>query len=103
MGLVLELQDERGTPVEEAVMDEDNLLHEVIPPPEDESYQCLRFIDWYGDTTFNRLQMRRFIREIDRLRCTTSAPKEHKLLDQIRALATRCQREVHLYVKFIGD
>ena len=103
MGLVVELQDERGRPEADAVIDEDNLLHELLPPLEDESYQCLRFIDWYGDTTFNHLQMPTLIEEIDRLRGATSSPEGRDLLDQIRRLATHCHEGLHLYLKFIGN
>jgi hypothetical protein len=57
-------------------------------------------IDWYGDTTFNRLQMPRFLLGWAELAKQGKSPEEVELIKQ---LAERCQGGVHLYLKFIGD
>jgi hypothetical protein len=66
VGVNAELQDERGAMLE-AVLDSKNVLAQAVPEG-DTSYACLRFIDRYGDTTFNRLQIPLLIEEIDRPR-----------------------------------
>lgn len=103
MGLVVQLQTENGVREGEMVLDPHNLLHRLLPGIDETSFQCLRFIDWYGDTYFNRPQMGQFIEELDRVRATASTPEEKVVLDQIRDLEQQCQNGVHLYVKFIGD
>ncbi len=66
MGLTIRLQNESGDTIEE-VFDPKDLLGPHLPLPNDESCQCLRFIDRFGDTYFNRLQMQTFLIEWDRL------------------------------------
>jgi hypothetical protein len=102
MGLVVALHNEQGQSLQE-VVDDHNLLHHLLPPLADTSYQCLRFVDWYGDTVFNQLQMDTFLSELARLAEAATHPEELALLAGIRALAEECQRGVHLFVKFIGD
>src|SRR5882762_3840829 len=62
MGLDIELQDERGGPLE-SISDPQNLLGRLLPPNSDESCLLVASIDPYGDTVFNRIQMERFLRE----------------------------------------
>ena len=100
MGIDVQLQDERGNKLDE-VPDPTNRLAKILPSPDDESFVCLRFIDAYGDTTFNKFQMRALVPELERVRAKTETQGDRELLDRIIALARRC--ETHLYVKFIGD
>lgn len=51
MGLSIVLETERGEPLDR-VDNTKNLLHELLPLHDDLSYQLLRFVDWYADTTF---------------------------------------------------
>ncbi len=60
-------------------------------------------IDWYGDTVFNRMQMPLFLSAWGAVARRTKTDEEAKLVDEIRALAERCEAGVHLYLKFIGD
>lgn len=102
MGLTVVLQDENGK-VQETVTDSANMLHRLLPHPENHSFQCLRHIDWYGDTTFNRLQMEQFLVEWRCLRSSAKNPQEHELLNVIERLALKCQQQEHAYLKFYGD
>jgi hypothetical protein len=102
MGLSATLEDENGEAID-VVHDPTNVLHRILPPIEDTTYQCLRFVDWYGDTVFNRLQMECFLEEWERIRCRARGSREEELLSQIESLARRCEREPHLYLKFYGD
>ncbi len=102
MGLVVELQTEDGTAVAR-VEDPTNILHKLLPSADDNSSVCLRFIDWYGDTVFNRLQMEGFLAEWRRLRKPELSSEAEELLTRIEVLARRCRSEPHFYLKFVGD
>ena len=43
--------------------DANNELSKVWPRDDETSFAYLRFIDWYGDATFNSLQMESFLEE----------------------------------------
>ncbi|GAB3296777.1 hypothetical protein [Hymenobacter tenuis] len=62
-------------------------------------FLVLRYLNPYGDTVFNCLQMEDLIKDILRQKNLT----QDALLDDIIALADRCKQEVHLYVVFYGD
>lgn len=102
MGWDIRLEDERGTTLDE-VGDPTNLLHALLPSPQDETSPCLRFIDPYGNTTFNRLQAAALLAELERLRPRAFAREAQQLVDRIIDLAQRCQSEPHLYMTFYGD
>lgn len=101
MGLTIELQTEFGVMIQR-VGDPTNLLHTLLPPPSDQSSRCLRFIDWYGDTTFNQLQMDDFLNEWGALYSRAGADAM-TLLRQVELLAQSCRDGHHRYLKFIGD
>jgi hypothetical protein len=102
VGLAIVLQDERGTRIE-SVDDPKNVLHRLLPQPDDTTSRCLRYIDWYGDTVFNRRQAGDLLEELQLLPEKAHGEEEKELLNQIIELARRCAREPHLYLKFSGD
>jgi len=102
VGLSVSLEQEDGTPVD-TVHDPSNLLHRVLPSPEDTSFQWVTTIDWYGDTVFNRVQAAKARCEWQRLVGSCREPEALALLQRIDGLFERCASEVHLYVKFCGD
>ncbi|MGO9273134.1 MAG: hypothetical protein ACLQOO_23350 [Terriglobia bacterium] len=102
MGFEVVLQDERGEVIDQ-LADPQNYLHKLLPHPDDQSYQCLRFIDWYGDTTFNYLQIDLFLAELERLKSRAQLSQEKDLVQRIEGMARRCKRTRHSYLKFIGD
>jgi len=87
----------------ESVEDPANLLVRLLPPASDRSFRFLPFIDPYGDTIFNRLQMDELILELHRIQLEAVSAREVELLEQIKSLAERAKRDVHLYLKFEGD
>ena len=101
MGFCVILENEDGQGLER-VEDPLNILHQLLPS-EDASFQCLRFIDWYGDTVFNRLQIKAFINEWDRLTESAQTSDQTAILMAITELALRCTEEAHLYRRFCGD
>jgi len=64
---------------------------------------CLRFLDPYGDTTFNRLQVAEVIREMDEIASNGVDEEALAAMDAVRKLAGQVKIEPHLYLKFIGD
>ena len=103
MALTVRLQDEFGKPIDD-VHDTTGIIEERLPSNKDESYYCVRFIDLYGDTYFNRSQMDHFLKEWDRLFQAQSNHKQaNDLYERVKSFAERCHKEPHLYIKFIGD
>jgi hypothetical protein len=83
-----------------------NALETVINdwlPFGDSAYPMLQYIDEYGNTVFNGLQMRGFLVEWDRLTQTLTDSNQRKTALDVRTLAEKCQRKPQTYLRFIGD
>ncbi|WP_022826247.1 hypothetical protein [Hymenobacter norwichensis] len=65
----------------------------------DEAFRMLRYLDPYGDTTFNHLQQPALLTDLRLLLTLEPSP----LLEELLALITRSQEQVHTYVCFYGD
>ena len=102
MGIEVVVEDERGTRIA-SLEDPTNILHRVLPAHDALGFQCLIFIDWYGDTTFNRYQIPAVRQELKGLANTMMGTEELKLIEQLDLLAERAESEPHLYLKFYGD
>ena len=102
MGLGIALQDELGAELD-SVVDPKNFLGHLLPEHGDPARPMLASIDFYGDTVFNRMQMDRFLVEWADIAAKALTPEEKALVSAVREFARRCQDEVHLYLKFIGD
>ena len=101
MGLDIVEVDFSGKALE-SIADPRNLLHKLLPPTDEQSEALLTQIDWYGDTYFNDIQLKRFLAEWDELGQRAQAPEEKELVDGVRRIAERCQRDRSL-LRFIGD
>jgi hypothetical protein len=93
------LQDERGARIGSAA----DFSPGLIPPEKDSRFVCLRFVDPYGDTTFNHIQAEYLEADLQLLSSQCSAPEQRAQLQQILSLVSACRAAVHLYIKFIGD
>jgi len=102
MGLTALLENESGESIAR-VEDPTNILHRLLPSPDDARYRFLGTIDWYGDTVFNYLQASQFLEEWRRLTAQASGPDETALMRAIEMIAERVAKERHLYLKFYGD
>ena len=102
MGLTIVLEGETGEQVDR-IEDPTNILHHLLPSPEDTRYQCIGAIDWYGDTVFNRLQAPKFLEEWRRIAADASGPAEAAVVRTIEKMAERVANEPHLYLRFRGD
>jgi len=102
MGFNIELQDELGGRID-GVNDPKGLLGKLLPEPGADEYPFIGSLDPYGDTTFNGLQMRRFLSEWAVVSQRATTAEEQALVGNVEALARRCRDEIHVYLKFIGD
>ena len=102
MGLSVVLEDENGEPLDR-FDDERNLFHRLLPEPDDATYQLIRFVDWYGNTVFNRPQMPALIEDLNKLATRVNTEEERELLRRVVDFAHRVREEPHLYLKFYGD
>lgn len=64
-----------------------------------DEFRLLRYLDPYGDTVFNRLQMDDLIDDLQQLKKMETNP----LIDEMLLLAERCKQEAHTYLSFYGD
>ena len=62
-------------------------------------FKLLCYLDPYGDTFFNRMQMDDLIQDLQHLEKMEANP----LIAEIRSLAERCKKEIHTYLVFYGD
>ena len=102
MGIDVRLEDERGR-LRAAVPDPHGRLAVLLAGAVDCGPVCLRFIDPYGDTTFNRHQMATLVPELEAAvrGARDAASAEHGLA--VLRLSRSCRDGVHLYLKFVGD
>lgn len=102
MGFGIVLEDEVGNPVDR-IDDLANLLDRLMPRGHGTRFVYTSVIDVYGDTTFNRMQMPRFLEEWRLLMVRAETPEELKLMEKVEAMAESVAGGVHLYLKFYGD
>jgi hypothetical protein len=98
--IAIEIQDENGRT--EFEFADPVIIHQLLDasPPET---TCLQFIDPYGDTTFNPMQVSVLLGEIESaiplLPTEEARRRARALLEFVRPVAATS----HVYVKFIGD
>jgi hypothetical protein len=105
MPLTIALENERGEK-RAVVFDDQGLLVTLILKTARKDSACIRlldFVDPYGDTVFNALQMRQLNIELNELLPFAETPEAQDLLSSIQALVRQGQEGVHLYLKLIGD
>ena len=64
---------------------------------------CLRFIDPYGDTAFNCLQLEELLRELKLLQEGTTDAEFAVNIQSMLDFLGPYRAEVHFFVRFIGD
>jgi hypothetical protein len=97
--LTVVVQDEHCNAISEEVVVTSN----VLPDFDDQRFICLRFIDPYGDTVFNCLQIPVVLEELDTVERASDDPQVKATIKKIKELAQTCQKEPHQYLRFIGD
>ena len=94
MGIDVFLEDENSNE-EKSVKDTGFNLEKLLPPIEDETSYCLRFIDPYGDTVFNTLQMPKFISELEKAIEKSNDEKARAFGKAVLKLAMECKKDLH--------
>ena len=102
MGLSIVAEDENGLELQ-AFHDPRNILHTLLPSQNDTSFVTLRFVDWVGDTVFNRLQIGDFIFECERLLADPRTDEQRETLGHLLELARLVASRPHRYLRFVGD
>ena len=101
MGIALHWEDENGIRRGE-LLDISEAVEKFLPAYDATEFQCLRFVDPYGDTVFNHLQIPQLVSELETLLRQKCEPDvEHHLravLDFVRQ-----DHGVHTYLRFYGD
>ena len=98
MGLTIVLEDENGGAIQTLPIE---LQYDEFENVKLDDFILLKYIDFYGDTTFNTLQLDDLIGDFERLKPMN--PSQSEIIQQIIDLAKKCQDEVHTYIKFYGD
>src|SRR5262249_42097766 len=101
MGINLYLQDESGQ-ILESLLDPANMLTALVSEAGTGHSHLIRYIDPYGDTIFNQLQMAPLIEELD-IAADNTTPAVAQHIQKATRLAVTCRDGVHLYLKFCGD
>ena len=102
MGIDMRHEDENGEMLEE-LLDPQALVSRILPPANGSDSVCLRFIDPYGDTVFNQLQIPILISELEHAQKSGVAPDVSQHLQSMLTLARRADGNTHTYIKFYGD
>jgi hypothetical protein len=84
-----------------ALFDAEGLDLRIVKRAPSES-TCLRFIDPYGDTIFNQLQLPVLAAEIAGIRAEASEKDLQMHIDQVLFFLSESEG-VHVYVCFVGD
>jgi hypothetical protein len=101
MGIDVRLENNVGDEIG-TLLDYDDSLEKIALECEPQRSATLRFIDSYGNTVFNRLQIPYLIRELERARENVTDPVTVKFAEDLLELARRCRDEIDTYLKFYG-
>ncbi len=93
------VQDEKGNEFGEAV----DVASDLLAHPGDPRFSCLRFVDPYGDTVFNRMQLVHLLEDVRLVRGSDYGTQHTAAIDKVESLIELCQAEPHSYLKLIGD
>lgn len=96
------LEDERRAVIER-LEDPKGVLSAILPRADNSDFPFLSTIDPYGDTVFNRPQMKPFLNEWRQLMKSHLPQEDFDVLRKVEGLASQCENDVHLYLRFQGD
>src|SRR5436309_12087304 len=99
MGVDVRLESERAEPLGKTVYDPQGRLAKAIATAKG---ACIGFIDQYGDTVFNQLQLPTLIKELEGLHRKASSDQREHIGKVLELLRTGLERP-HVYARFIGD
>ncbi len=99
MGIDVRLETENAEPIGEAVYDPSGHLPSALAEAKG---SLLDFIDPYGNTVFNQLQLPTVVRELEAALKKVSPQFRGHVAAVVALLRTGLERP-HIYARFIGD
>ncbi len=98
MALTIKLENENGHAIRtlQEGFDYDKLENINL-----NEFTLLKYVDFYGDTTFNTLQLVDLLNDFEKLK--NLAPDQVDIIQDIQDLIRESQSLVHTYIKFYGD
>ena len=102
MGIDLKWETENGRLID-VIPDPQMCISHLVLKTDVTGTTCLRFIDPYGDTTFNQLQIPILIDELQSILRTVQDNQIRDHLRRVIELAEKSRGEIHTYLKFYGD
>ncbi len=102
MGIDVRLENENGKEIE-VIIDEKDFLSILIQKKLTTKTKLIKYINPYGDTTFNKLQMKDLVNDLKVLLAMEFTEEQKLLLEEVKRLAEKCIQEHHTYLKFYGD
>ena len=101
MGIDAIRQTEDGIAIQE-VFDPSSLF-QILIPFDDETSVCLRFIDPYGETIFNQIQIPILLKELQIAISNCRDERARKHGAKVMRLIQDSGRGPHVYIRFVGD
>ena len=98
MGWTITIEDENGN-VQKTMPEEFNLSS--IDLLSQNSFKLLKYIDPYGNTTFNAYMLEDLIEDLVSL--SQILPVDRNRILEVIEYAKECGSNVHTYLKFYGD
>ena len=98
MGFTIRIEDENGnaekTMPKEFVSSDLGVFYK-------KPFRLLKYIDPYGNTTFNALMYDDLIKDLIELK--EYIPSDKEQIDEVIKYAQECSEQIHTYLKFYGD
>jgi len=98
MGWTVQVEDENGNAKkimsEEFIISNRNIIY-------DKPFRLLRYLDQYGDTTFNSFMFGDLTEDLKELKAYL--PSDIKQIDKVLEFVKECEDNIHTYLKFYGD
>jgi len=102
MGINCSLQDENGSTIKEEA-DSSNLMSRFVLHDNLGPYRLMKYLDPYGNSSFNQLQFDDLLRDLEMAKASSSAAEFKQYLSRVIRLVEEAKQSVHTYIKFIGD
>lgn len=98
----IHVQDENGN-ILKTLLDTRGVVERTIGKHKLPESCCWKFIDIYGDTTFNWMQIKTLIGELEKITQNTDQVGDNKFLGELISLSNESLSHPHQYLKFVGD
>ena len=98
MGFTIILENEKSEAIHRLTKEFD---YRVLRTVDLSQFAVLKYLDFYGDTVFNALQLDDLVTDFEKLKAMLGDVDGR--IQQIVELAETSRQQVHTYIKFYGD